>query len=482
MFPGDILLEVFDFCCLEASEDENFYDWWHVLVHVCQSWRQLIFTSPRRLNVQLLCTCETPVRKKLDCWPQIPIAIVDCCVGNLNRTKEDNLLTAFEHSDRVCSVKLTLSLKVPQLERVFKMMLKPFPVLTCLRVDLFNVWTIPGQPSGFLGGLTLSLQELYLNHISLPALPSILSSTSGLVDLHLCQLSKIDQVSPEVMATSLAAMTKLKSFTIEFKSYHGRPLPVQNFGTRATLPSLTQFQFEGNDGYLEDLVAQLDTPQLFDLTVMILDISGQSVYQQFPQLFQFVDRAEDLKLAQFRYAHVKIHSFHSFVHFYNPQTGQGLIHLTLGQAHSCVREPQFHGQLRPMEALLSQFSAIISNVQHLSITPLHEKIIWEALFDSAEWLRIFRLFNSVETLCAGRPFPRRFVPMLNGLSNELVTEVLPALRMLKIDGKPQKIVKKLLGPFIERRRSIGCPPLTIVKSHKVFERLQALGGTEGGTC
>ncbi|SRR6266404_4342237 len=77
MFPGDILLEVFDFCRPDANEtqDKNLYNWWLGVVHVCQRWWELIFTSPRRLNLQLLYTRETPARKNLDFWPQIPIAI-----------------------------------------------------------------------------------------------------------------------------------------------------------------------------------------------------------------------------------------------------------------------------------------------------------------------------------------------------------------------------------------------------------------------
>ena len=129
MFPGNILLEVFDFCRLKANEtqDENFYDWWHGLVHVCRRWRQLIFTSPRRLKVQLHCTCDIPVKKKIDCWPQIPIAINLEGWGNLNSRQENNLLTAIEHSHRVCSI--TLNLPHQQLEKVVKMMLTHFSMI-----------------------------------------------------------------------------------------------------------------------------------------------------------------------------------------------------------------------------------------------------------------------------------------------------------------------------------------------------------------
>jgi len=57
--------------------------------------------------------------------------------------------------------------------------------------------------------------------------------------------------------------------------------------------------------------------------------------------------------------------------------------------------------------------------------------------------------------------------MLNALSDELVAEVLPALRLLNFEGKPQKNLKRLLAPFIKSGGSltfIGHLPLTIVRT------------------
>ncbi|KAI0291180.1 hypothetical protein B0F90DRAFT_1779209, partial [Multifurca ochricompacta] len=48
---------------------------WHRLTHVCRRWRYLIFASPHRLDLRLLCTNGTPVRRTLDCWPALPISI-----------------------------------------------------------------------------------------------------------------------------------------------------------------------------------------------------------------------------------------------------------------------------------------------------------------------------------------------------------------------------------------------------------------------
>ncbi len=196
MFPGELLLHVFDFCCLEVSgtQDKNFYNWWHGLVHVCKRWRQLIFTSQHHFNLQLLFPRKTPARENLDCWPRLPIAIN---VRSLNPTQKANLNTAFKHSDHVSS--LTLSLMERQLAKVVKVMLKPFPALTHLQMKVFDVWNARSLPSGFLGGPTSSLQELHLSGISPPAPLSILLLTNDLVDLHLRNLPVTDHVSPQAM-------------------------------------------------------------------------------------------------------------------------------------------------------------------------------------------------------------------------------------------------------------------------------------------
>jgi hypothetical protein len=79
MLSDDVMLEIFDFC------QKNYvrYLWfreaiiwdWRILVHVCQRWRQVVFGSPLRLNLRILCTYGTPVRKHLDIWPNFPIHI-----------------------------------------------------------------------------------------------------------------------------------------------------------------------------------------------------------------------------------------------------------------------------------------------------------------------------------------------------------------------------------------------------------------------
>jgi hypothetical protein len=71
--PEDVLLDIFDFYLHHAPDPT--WDAWHTLVHICQRWRSVVFDSPRRLNLRLLCDANRPVEEMLDIWPNFPIVV-----------------------------------------------------------------------------------------------------------------------------------------------------------------------------------------------------------------------------------------------------------------------------------------------------------------------------------------------------------------------------------------------------------------------
>ena len=146
MLPNLVLLEIFDFYMDERQIEE-----WHTLVHVCRKWRIIVFGSPRRLNLRLLCTPTTPVREMLDVWPPLPIA-VRTELHNLDNGGVDNIIAALEHNDRICQVELELPSEPRKLDKVLAKLQQqqPFPALKVLdlRHDRIEL-VIPGS---FLGG------------------------------------------------------------------------------------------------------------------------------------------------------------------------------------------------------------------------------------------------------------------------------------------------------------------------------------------
>ena len=57
ILPDDILLEIFHFYVdvkRQLYEGKARVEAWQALVHVCRRWRNLVFRSPRRLNLRLI--------------------------------------------------------------------------------------------------------------------------------------------------------------------------------------------------------------------------------------------------------------------------------------------------------------------------------------------------------------------------------------------------------------------------------------------
>src|SRR6266403_2101256 len=121
----DILLEIFYFyVVMTSSSHKRRVEAWQTLVHVCRRWRTVVLGSPRRLNLQLCCTPETPVKDSLDVWPALPLIVE----GDMTSSGTDNVIAALGQSNRVCQVFLDYFAGW-QLEEVLAAMQVPFPEL-----------------------------------------------------------------------------------------------------------------------------------------------------------------------------------------------------------------------------------------------------------------------------------------------------------------------------------------------------------------
>jgi hypothetical protein len=97
MLPDDALLELFDLCVVGARSIQG-----QSLAHVCRRWRIVVFGSPNRLNLRLICTQKTPARDTLNVWPPFPLLIISRKTSNLQECF-DNIISVLERSDRVRS-------------------------------------------------------------------------------------------------------------------------------------------------------------------------------------------------------------------------------------------------------------------------------------------------------------------------------------------------------------------------------------------
>ena len=455
VLPDYVFLRIFDFCFLGRYT----FNWWHPLVHVCRRWRQLIFASPRRLNVQLHCRGTTPVREKLHYWPILPLAIAGAVPSD--PIEQDNFVAAFEHRDRVRTV--FCGLTTLQIETLATMMQGPFPALTSFQLGNFYApghQGVPVLPDRFLDGSASSLQEITLNGVYLPTLPTLLLSASNLVDLHLYDMSAT-MISPEAMVTGLAAAKRLKDLILEFHLPNARHEIIVTPPTRAVLPSLTGFQFLGEFEYLEDLVARMDCPRLKFIKV---SFSFQPVHISVPHFLQFIDRAEDLKLAPFRCADANFGQREVYFNLDSSRMPEPHSHLTIH--FSCYLYPQ----IQSIKPFLEQLSAMFSTIYHLSVSLFEDVPLLPDMGDLGS-LDLFRRFSAVETLHVGG----RFVRLVDHILDDLVgtnidTEVMPALRVLYLDGqRPSRSVRR----FIATRKKSGYP-VTVVDTREELKKFEAL--------
>jgi hypothetical protein len=180
ILPDVVLLAIFDFYVDGGQVAKKGIEAWQTLVHVCRRWRSVNFGSPRRLNLQLVCTTETPARHTLDVWPPLPLLIYG---SNHPTPSVDNIIAALERSDRIREITLEY-VTSSQLEEVWAAMQEPFLELTHLQLRAYDE-PVPVVPDSFLGGFAPRLRYLNWDGIPFPGLPKLLLSAIHLVTLHL---------------------------------------------------------------------------------------------------------------------------------------------------------------------------------------------------------------------------------------------------------------------------------------------------------
>ena len=448
--PADVLREIFDFHRISEITTSSLLPWkWHRLAHVCRTWRDIIFASSRRLNLELLCTHGTPVRKELGYLPALPTVIH--FPGSYEDSDEDNIIAALEHPTRVHAVRLNVPYSL--LEKMSTVAQEPFPELTHLWLESKEDEPMPVLPNAFLGGHVPRLQKVYLDGIPFPAAPTLLLSARDLVNVSLRDITDVSYISPEVMVASLAVLPKLKYLTFGFRwgtSYPNRrlmPLPT----TCTVLPALTRFHFKGLCEYFEDFVAQIDAPQLDRLGIGYLD---QRVHAdpQIAQLCKFIKRSEKLRLSLFRHADLSfIPSSHN-----TPRTT--IIELW-GQSFFTLSTPD-----EGMGQVLSQIAGMLSDVDRLFIGS--EFMGYIGLASSVQWLELFRPFTAVKSLNVHAALSKQVALALNNVTGTGAAEVLPALELLCLENQEMASVGRFVAARVGR-------PVTFVNNESEFrERLE----------
>ena len=456
MLPDDVLLKIFDFSGMDYKYSLQFAWKWCFLVHVCRRWRQIVFTYPHRLNLRILCTHRTPVRKNLDIWPAFPIIVDYGDLKSIVPYDEDDLFAALEHFDRVCSINLRITRA--QLGQVVRIMQEPFPVLTDLKIILYDAEDFPALPMDFLGGSTPSLQSIHLCGIPFPALPRLLASASNLFFLTVDNIPRTGYFSPQAMVMGLAALPRLEFLTIGFQLTMLEPDQIQlPPEPRIILPALTHFHFRGTSAYLEGLVARIDTPSLTRIYVHYLTQFDFQVEQLFKFLERSVRRGTLRSHARVTFSQGQL-SFDKYHH--------GNSSWESFPADIILRDKNYQVSVSQIIHVLNQFSAICSNMVHLKLLLGYHDL---RVTGDAGLLQLLHQCSVVQTLHLSRELAGHIALVLESITAEMVAVVLPSLELISLEDQPSSSIET----FDAARRVSGCP-ITVVHSEEEFDkRLEA---------
>jgi hypothetical protein len=459
MLPEDVLLEIFDFYVDEDLDEDldeadsypkDEIDVWQTLVHVCRRWRRVVFGSPRRLNLRLLCSSKTPARDRLDVWPSLPL-LIRASGFHLDwhrHTKDmDNIIAVLERSDRVVKIDL-FNLDGSESENVLAAMKVPIPELTVLALHSTQ-GRVSVLPNSFLGGSTPRLQDLYLHRIPFPGLSKLLLSATHLVTLRLVNIPHSGYISPDAMVTALATLTRLDRLQLYFESPRScpdwasrRPPPP----TRSVLPVLTRFEFKGVCEYLEDLVAHIDAPRLNILEVTFFN---QIVFDT-PQFLQFISRMPNLETFQktnvaFRYDTVSID-------LSSRTSGYGNLNVTIP-----CRELDW--QVSAMEQICTLCLPPLSTLEDIYIYGRpYLQVDRQGNIENTLWLELLQPFTSVKNLHLSGEFARRIALALQELGGARTTAVLPSLQNIFLEGlQPSGTVQEGIQKFVAARQVTSHP-------------------------
>jgi hypothetical protein len=461
--PDDVLLEISDLYLNEAEDLSE----WHTLVHVCSRWRNVVFSSPHRLDLRLDCSVASSANrvKMLGIWPALPIYI---SLGGTvtNPDADENVIAALQQHDRVCAIDLDC-ISNPQFEKFVVAMQEPFPELIYmnLKLDLrpSDEDPTPISPESFLAGFAPRLRHLRLDGIPFPQLQKFLvsASCSNIVQLRMVAIPHSGYIRPETMVTCLSSLSRLESFKLGFRSPQSRPNRERTHPphlTRTVLPTLTSLAFGGSSEYLEDLVSRIDVPLL---SVLKIQFFHQLIFDH-PHLARFISRAEKLRtLSQVE----MIFSLKVVWASFTSPTGTLAANRPKPKLEFEISCSGSDWQTSSVEQVCKSTLPSLSNIERLYITEYRH---WSGYrenwpddmeypqlpydMDSSQWLELFLPFATVKDLYLSKEFAQRIASALQELAGESATEVLPALQNLSVEGLQSSGSEEAIEKFVAVRQ------------------------------
>ena len=443
MLPDDVLLEIFHFFVDEAWSESGYesdaMEAWQSLVHMCRRWRIVVFGSPRRLNLRLVCTRKTRATDTVDIWPALPLLIQDSGPSE----SMDNIIALLERSDLVHRItQISLDVSGPELEHISEGMQIPFSELIYLDLyDYRQEMLILPLSDSFLGGSTPRLKSLHFYRISYPGLPKLLLSATHLTRLDLRDIPNSGYIPPEAMAACLSTLTSLERLILVFRfprPFHGQESQRLRPSLRTSLHVLDNFRFRGSGEYLEVLVARIDAPRLRNLSITFFN----DIVFLTPQFTRFIGHAPMLEA--FDSARVTLTKSAAGVEL---SSACAELNVRLYVSIYC-RELDW--QLSFLEQVCTSSLPPLSTLQDLYMMSDPWPQDWKDSIDYAQWLELLHSFPAVKNLYLSRELAPCVVPALQEFAGGGTTKAFPNLENIFLEspqesGPVQEGIEKIVA-------------------------------------
>ena len=445
---NDTLLQIFSHYRLENEDSWNLQLTWRKLAHVCRRWRHLIFDSSFHLDMRLRIANNSPSLDTLSHLPRLPL-IIDYSDGTRTMVQrdEDNIQLGLRQQGQ-CVRRVALLAPSSSFRTWLEPMNKLFPRLVdfsllCTTADDLSLVL----PENFQAP---GLRRLALHGIGLPKKFPLLSSTIALSILSLTHIGASCYLPPEQLVTQIQGLPHLEELIFGFAIPISFPSSEEAPITAVTLPTLKRLTFRGMGAYIDNLVAQINTPLLerlsltlfFELTITLLNLS------------KFINKTEMLGCFA---ARVILNKDGASI-YANHDEQQGIGKLTL---HVNCEPPDW--EIDSVLLVCNALGDVLSIVEELTLDLDEDGMPsdWENTLDDTLWHELLLPFVSVKKLHIGSSLALKLAQALGSEAGELV---LPKLQKLEVSLKID-LAQDAFSSFIEIRELIGHPvhldPLTL---------------------
>ena len=295
------------------------------------------------------------------------------------------------------------------------------------------------------------LRRLSLHGIGLPKESSILFSMTALSILSLTHIGLSCYIPPKRLITQLRDLPHLEQLSIGFAI----PIPLPSREREllpapippVTLPTLRRLTFRGVGVYLDNLVAQINTPLLEQLNLTLL----------FEIAFSLVNLAEFIHRTE-RFGCLVARVIFNAAGLFIDTEQRGLEKLSL--RINC--EP-LDWQVDSAAQVCSALWKVLSSVEELTVDlDVHGMSSdWKNTLDDMLWHDLLLPFTGVKKLLIGSSLTFELSQALHSVTGGLVLELLPELQELEIHLEMDQ-AKTAFSVFVETRESVGRPILLLV--------------------